>query len=476
MKFFLTLVFLFSFSAFSQTWIKGETSVSNLSKSSLRKLFGNNLVTPENTLIYTENAVKEKWDWRNVDGQNWLTPIGNQGACGSCLAFASIAVLEAQYTIDSKLSWLKAQFSPQMLFDCGQGSCAIGWMPEIAVYQLRTVGATDMACVPYNSGATGKDGVCMENYCENQKERTLKITSFSTPSTKLGGSDAKVKAALKRGPLLTTFNVREDFLYYKGGVYKSASSKKVGGHAVALIGFDDEKKAWLIKNSWGEGWGESGYAWISYSDPSGVGNLTWKFEVGESKNKLGFEDLLNHSFIAGAAPLKYKSSNEGPTQLEVKSLHENKMILDCQNETSTCGLDTTTLADGAYELSLISQESRSVPVTIYIANFPSNIEMNWGKDLFDFSKPVKGRVEFSLNFKLDTNQVPVKKVKFFVTNTNGEIVFRNETPNTLTNMVFGFRTANLKNGKYSVYFVGEVQEGATIRLIATEKRDIEISN
>ena len=279
MKLFFILFFAINIPVFAQSWERGETSVSRLSPSARKNLFGNKLITPEGTLKYSESAVKEKWDWRNVDGQNWITPISDQGNCGSCVAFASVAVLEGQYTIDSKLSWLKAQFSPQMLFDCGKGSCRVGWLPEWAAYQLKSGGTVDLACAPYLSGATGENGLCQENYCENQADRTIRIKSISTPSTRFGGSDKKVKEALKHGPLLTTMNAREDFLYYKGGVYKATTSKKAGGHAVAIIGFDDEKKAWLIKNSWGEDWGESGYGWVAYSDKSGIGNFYSGFDV-----------------------------------------------------------------------------------------------------------------------------------------------------------------------------------------------------
>jgi C1A family cysteine protease len=476
MKLILSFMMLLSLSAHAQTWTRGETSVSNLAPSAIKNLFGNRLVTPENTLQYTESAVKEKWDWRNVDGQNWLTPIGNQGACGACLAFASVAVIEGQYTIDNKFSWLKSQFSPQALFDCGQGDCRIGWMPEYAIIQMQAIGTPDLACAPYSLGATGKNGICVENYCDNQKERTIKIGSVSTPSTRFGGSDKKVKEALKKGPLLTTLNAREDFLYYKGGVYKATTSKKVGGHAVALVGFDDEKKAWLIKNSWGEGWGENGYGWVSYSDPSGVANLTWKFTVGETPNKLGFEEIKNEEYLYGKATLKYKSSKEEPVQLEITSRYKNKLVINCDEKISSCVLDTQDMEDGAYELALVSNNMKSVVIKTYISNNPSDTTIAWGVDRFDITKPIKGRVEFALKLKLGAAQIPVKKIKLYVANQEGDIVYRNETNVTLTEMIFGFRTGNVKNGKYDIYFTAEVPEGNHVKQISTDVREIEIAN
>lgn len=472
----ILLLSLLIASTSSFAWTRGETWVSKLDAQGRSKLFGNKLVTPEGTLTYSENAVKEKWDWRNVDGQNWLSPVSNQGNCGSCVAFASVAVLEGQYNIDNKLSWLKPQFSQQMLFDCGQGSCSIGWLPEWATYQLKTGGTVDLACAPYKLGAIGKNEQCLENYCENQSERVIKITSSSTPSTRFGGSDKKVKEALKRGPLLTTMNAREDFLYYKGGIYKATTSKKAGGHAVALVGFDDEKKAWLIKNSWGEEWGESGYAWISYSDPSGIANLTWKYEVGETSRKLAFNDLKTGDFIHGKTSFAYTNAAEMPAQIELKSAQQNILVENCSIENSICSLDTKGLEDGEYELSLISEGQRSIPISIYVANKPSEVTIAWGDDLIDLSKPLQGRIELSLTINTGSTGIPPKNINFVVSNLNGEVVYRSNTQNWNEKMRQGFRTGNVKNGKYQIYFAAERVSAGKSDYTSTDMKTIEIKN
>ncbi|CAH8429313.1 unnamed protein product [Schistosoma haematobium] len=69
------------------------------------------------------------------------------------------------------------------------------------------------------------------------------------------------KEIMKYGPVESAFNVYEDFLNYKSGIYKHITGEPVGGHAIRIIGWGVEKNTpyWLIANSWNEDWGENGY-------------------------------------------------------------------------------------------------------------------------------------------------------------------------------------------------------------------------
>ena len=67
------------------------------------------------------------------------------------------------------------------------------------------------------------------------------------------------------GPLVTTFSVYADFFSYIGGIYSYASGAYQGGHAVLIVGYDDVNQYFIVKNSWGSGWGEAGYFKIAYS-------------------------------------------------------------------------------------------------------------------------------------------------------------------------------------------------------------------
>ena len=135
----------------------------------IKRLLGSLDRPAGNALFEDRNMVNDSIDWRNVNGVNWLGPVMNQGNCGSCVAFASVATLEATYRINSGLPWLSPTFSPQQLFNCGGGACSFGWRPANAASFLEKRGIVDAACAPYESGSTGEDVMCKKNFCQIAK-------------------------------------------------------------------------------------------------------------------------------------------------------------------------------------------------------------------------------------------------------------------------------------------------------------------
>ena len=85
---------------------------------------------------------------------------------------------------------------------------------------------------------------------------------------------ATIKTALiKYGPLPTAMMVYEDFMHYKTGVYSYTTGKKLGGHAILLVGYNDDGQYFILKNSWDTGWGENGFFRIAYSEMNSVVSL-----------------------------------------------------------------------------------------------------------------------------------------------------------------------------------------------------------
>ena len=205
-------------------------------------------------------------DWRNYNGKNWLTSVRDQGQCGSCVAHAALGTLEAMVKISSNNPDMTVDLSESDLFRCTgtggdtQGSCSQGWHGYYAATQLKNVGVVDETCLPYQA----QDNVC-GNKCSGGT--VTKIKDFAYASTQGWGpqsTDTWIKNALLSGPVQAGITVYQDFMQYKSGVYQHVTGSSEGGHAIVIVGYNDNGGYWIVRNSWGSDWGENGYVNIKY--------------------------------------------------------------------------------------------------------------------------------------------------------------------------------------------------------------------
>ena len=210
-----------------------------------------------------KDELPDHFDWRDVDGDDWLTPVRDQGLCGGCAAFGAVGAFEVlvkYYELDDPGE--ETDLSEQHLFSCAGGSCSGGLIMGMALVYLRGEGVPDEACFPYLSGEEGLDYPC-EDTCEDWRDRRRRITGWSWVDTV---SRDNIRAAILDGPLYVYILTYEDFYAYTDGVYEHVEGGVVGGHGVTMIGYDAEEQYWICKNSWGESWGEEGYFRIRWGE------------------------------------------------------------------------------------------------------------------------------------------------------------------------------------------------------------------
>jgi C1A family cysteine protease len=203
-------------------------------------------------------------DWRR-NGGNFVTPVKDQAFCGSCVAFGTIAVLESMVRIAGQAPGLSVDLSEAHLYFCyGPDRGALpcpdgGWWPDDSFACLRT-GVVDEIGFPYTD---------VDQPCRLGPDATNRRTTASNIVMLDRVVDMKRHLATV-GPLAACFTTYEDFtFFYRGGVYRyneETSGEYVGGHCVAIIGYDDAQRCWIAKNSWGTEWGAGGFFRIGYGE------------------------------------------------------------------------------------------------------------------------------------------------------------------------------------------------------------------
>ncbi len=186
--------------------------------------------------------------------------IKNQASCGSCWAFSTIAGLEAA------IMWIggpEYDLAEQHLVSCNPWNwgCSGGFFAfdMINAGNPYYPGAMNETCFPY----TALDSAC--SYCVSPAWYPTTSWGYVGASNSVPAVDAIKTAIMTYGSVSAAIYVDRYFQAYTGGVMTSCK-KKVNNinHAIILCGWDDAKGAWLLKNSWGTGWGENGYMWIKY--------------------------------------------------------------------------------------------------------------------------------------------------------------------------------------------------------------------
>merc|ERR1711957_693226 len=182
----------------------------------------------------------------------FVNPIKDQGQCGSCWAFSTMGAVESAYAI---ATGNLVSVAEQQLADCdgSNDGCSGGWPHSAFDHYLKfRVGVCSESSYPY----TGRDGPCSSDRLESCSVAIAK--DVVTGHTDVGMSSAGLKSALSEQPVSVTVNAGQ-LQFYGNGVVTGTCSGQIN-HAVIAVGYGTDGTDYFnIRNSWGTGWGESGY-------------------------------------------------------------------------------------------------------------------------------------------------------------------------------------------------------------------------
>jgi len=199
--------------------------------------------------------IPASWNWNS---QGAVTPIKNQGQCGSCWAFSTTGSLEGLNFLQGGKTLLS--FSEQQLVDCstsyGNQGCDGGLM-DYAFEYVEANGIELEATYPY----TGVDGTCAFNKAS--------VAFTNTGYTNVAqNNQVALLAAVAVQPVSIAIEADQPvFQLYTSGVITSASCGTSLDHGVLNIGWgtSGSQAYWIVKNSWGASWGANGFVWIAKS-------------------------------------------------------------------------------------------------------------------------------------------------------------------------------------------------------------------
>nr|CDP97172.1 BMA-CPL-1 [Brugia malayi] len=193
-------------------------------------------------------------DWRK---KGVLTPVRNQGECGSCYAFGALAALEAYH---KKRTGKLVNLSPQNVIDCtwehGNNGCDGGFMVPVFTY-AKSHGIVAESKYPYVFTA--------KRSCKWRKADVV-ATDKGYLEIRDGDELGLKHAVAKHGPVVVGISGHQrSFRFYKSGIYSSNTCTKPS-HAVLIVGYGTHRTHgdyWIIKNSWGTHWGVKGYGYMA---------------------------------------------------------------------------------------------------------------------------------------------------------------------------------------------------------------------
>jgi len=248
--------FVEKFNAYASFKLSTDGPYADLSNKEYQSLLGTRVLLKVDEPTEKEDlTIADSIDWREK-GQ--VTPIKDQAQCGSCYSFSSLASIESQYLIDNNLKYSNyPDLSEQQVVDCStkNNGCNGGSLVYVMDY-VKKNGLMEEKDYPY----IAKNGTC--KYDTTKAEIT--IDKYQTVKQR---SEEDLMEALNSHVVAAAIDASHvSFQLYSSGIYDEPKCKSlILDHGIAVVGYGSEngQDYYIVKNSWGTTWGESGYIRMS---------------------------------------------------------------------------------------------------------------------------------------------------------------------------------------------------------------------
>jgi len=210
--------------------------------------------------VRQENSTLEgpsSFDWRTQDK---LTPVKDQGQCGSCWAFSCTESIESVYMIAKGLTGKNMPpLAPQQIVDCdhnGAYGCNGGDLPTCYNYVKSAGGLERNADYPYHA----RDGTCQAD----RSKEFVNINGWKYVIPQGSHDEAAMSNFLSAHSPMSILVDAASWSFYHSGVLKATQCGHSLDHAVQAIGYNIPGGYWIVRNSWGTSWGQQGYIYLEY--------------------------------------------------------------------------------------------------------------------------------------------------------------------------------------------------------------------